>query len=71
MGQSFEEQQGTGAGLQYWYHADALGSIGAVSNQSGRSVHEYFYDPYGAILDNNGHPQDSSNWTDPHPLRSA
>jgi RHS repeat-associated protein len=37
-----------------------------VSNQSGRSVHEYFYDPYGAILDNNGHPQDSSNWTDPH-----
>ncbi len=31
-----------------------------------RASHDYFYDPYGGIIDDNGHPEDSSNWTDPH-----
>jgi RHS repeat-associated protein len=43
-----------------------LGNIATVTKHSGQSAHDYFYDPYGNIIDNNGRPEDSSNWTDPH-----
>jgi len=43
-----------------------LGSTAAVTKQDGQSAHDYFYASYGGILDDNGHPEDSSNWTDPH-----
>jgi RHS repeat-associated protein len=61
-----EEQQGGGAGKEYWFSQDGLGNIATVTKHSGQSAHDYFYDPYGNIIDNNGKPEDSSNWTDPH-----
>lgn len=63
---SRHEIQGDGKGLQYWYHYDALGNVTANSNHAGLSVHEYRYEEYGDILDINGKPDDSDNWTDPH-----
>jgi len=63
---TMEEQQGGGAGKEYWFAQDGLGSTAAVTKQDGQSAHDYFYDPYGGIIDNNGRPEDSSNWTDPH-----
>jgi RHS repeat-associated protein len=61
-----EEQQGGGAGKEYWFSQDGLGNIATVTKHSGQSAHDYFYDPYGNIIDNNGRPEDASNWTDPH-----
>jgi len=61
-----EEQQGGGAGKEYWFAQDGLGSTAAVTKQDGQSAHDYFYAPFGGIIDDNGHPEDSSNWTDPH-----
>lgn len=62
---SRHEIQGQGAGLQYFYHYDGSGDVSAWTNQSGRSVQEYTYAPYGRLIDNNG-PDNSSNRTDPH-----
>ena len=61
-----EEQQGGGPGKEYWFSQDGLGNIATVTKHSGQAAHDYFYDPYGNIIDNNGRPEDSSNWTDPH-----
>jgi len=77
------EQQGGGTGKEYWFAQDGLVSTAAVTKQDGQSAHDYFYAPYGGIIDDNGHPEDSSNasagtfdyaqdklsagWTDPHP----
>ncbi len=36
-------------GQDYYYHADALGSIVAVTDNSGNVVERYEYDPYGAV----------------------
>jgi RHS repeat-associated protein len=62
---SRHEIQGQGVGLQYFYHYDGSGDVSAWTNQSGRSVQEYTYAPYGRLIDNNG-PDNSSNRTDPH-----
>jgi RHS repeat-associated protein len=59
-------RSGGGAGKEYWFSQDGLGNIATVTKHSGQSAHDYFYDPYGNIIDNNGRPEDSSNWTDPH-----
>ena len=56
-----EEQQGGGTGKEYWFAQDGLGSTAAVTKQDGQSAHDYFYAPYGGIIDDNGHPEDSSN----------
>lgn len=61
-----DEIQGGGAGSEYWFAQDGLGNISTVTKHSGQSAHDYFYAPFGGILDNNGKPEDSSNWTDPH-----
>lgn len=63
---SIEEIQGSGAGTQYWFASDGLNSVSATTKQSGQSAHEYFYDPYGQLIDENGHWEDSSSWTGPH-----
>ena len=60
---SMDEIQGGGAGSQYWFATDGLGSMAATTKQNGQSAHEYFYDPYGQIIDENGHWEDSSSWT--------
>jgi RHS repeat-associated protein len=63
---SMDEIQGGGPGSRYWFAADGLGSVAATTKQNGQSTHEYFYDPYGQIIDENGHWEDSSSWTNPH-----
>lgn len=62
---SMDEIQDDGSGSQYWFASDGLGSVAATTKQQGESAHEYFYDPYGQIIDENGQPEDSSSWTDP------
>lgn len=62
---SRQEIQGSGAGLNYFYHYDGLGSVSAWTNQSGQETQEYTYAPYGRLIDNNG-PDNASNRTDPH-----
>jgi RHS repeat-associated protein len=63
---SMEEIQGGGDGKQYWFSPDGLESVAAITKQNGQSTHEFFYDPYGEVIDGNGHWEDSSAWTDPH-----
>jgi RHS repeat-associated protein len=63
---SMDEIQGAGAGSQYWFANDGLGSVSAATKQNGQSIHEYFYTPYGELIDKNGHAEDSSSWTNPH-----
>ena len=61
---SRQEIQGNGAGLNYFYHYDGLGSVSAWTNQSGKETQEYTYAPYGRLIDNNG-PDNASNSTGP------
>ncbi|MBN1873331.1 MAG: RHS repeat protein, partial [Anaerolineae bacterium] len=63
---SMDEIQGGGIGSQYWFATDGLSSMAATTKQNGQSAHEYFYDPYGQLIDENGHWEDSSSWTNPH-----
>ena len=35
---------------------DGLGSVAATTKQNGQSTHEFFYDPYGLVIDENGKP---------------
>ena len=63
---SMDEIQGSGQGSQYWFSQDGSGNVTASTKQNGQSAHEYFYDPYGQLIDENGHWEDSSSWTDPH-----
>jgi RHS repeat-associated protein len=62
---SRHEIQADGSGLQYFYHYDGSGNVGAWTNQSGNEVQEYTYAPYGRLIDNNG-LDNSSSRTDPH-----
>lgn len=73
-----EEQQactepcrsGSGTGSEYWFAQDGLGSIATVTKQSGQSAHDYFYAPFGGIIDDNGNPEgqrlfyEQGNWID-------
>lgn len=63
---SMDEIQGGGEGSQYWFASDGLESVSSTTKQNGQSAHEYFYDSYGQLIDENGHWEDSSSWTDPH-----
>lgn len=63
---SMDEIQGGGQGSQYWFAHDGLESVAATTKQNGQGTHEFFYDPYGQLIDENGHWEDSSSWTDPH-----
>ena len=63
---SMDEIQGGGQGSQYWFATDGLNSVAATTKQNGQSTHEVFYDPYGQVIDENGHWEDSSSWTNPH-----
>jgi RHS repeat-associated protein len=49
--------------IAYYYHADQLGSIRAVTNQAGTVVNSYAYDAYGATT--------ASSETIANPLRYA
>lgn len=63
---SMDEIQGGGQGSQYWFASDGSDNVTASTKQNGQSAHEYFYDPYGQLIDENGHWEDSSSWTNPH-----
>lgn len=63
---SMNEKQGDGNGSQYWFAQDGLESVSATTKQDGQSTHEYFYDEFGNLIDENGHWEDSSSWTNPH-----
>lgn len=63
---SMDEIQGDGQGSQYWFASDGSDNVTASTKQDGQSAHEYFYDPYGQLIDENGHWEDSSSWTNPH-----
>jgi RHS repeat-associated protein len=47
-------------GQMYWYHYNNKGDVVGLNKQNGNSHHNYRYDPYGAVLPENG------NFTDPH-----
>ncbi|RWX47115.1 RHS repeat-associated core domain-containing protein [Candidatus Electrothrix aarhusensis] len=47
-------------GQMYWYHYNHKGDVVGLTKQNGNSHHNYRYDPYGAVLPENG------NFTDPH-----
>jgi len=42
-------EQIDGSGNAYFYHADQLGSIRALTNSSGSVIDSYSYDAYGNI----------------------
>ena len=63
---SMDETQGNQTGTQYWFAQDGLESVSAITKQNGQSSYEFFYDPYGQLIDENGHWEDSSSWTNPH-----
>lgn len=43
-----------------WYDYNFKGDVSGLSKQSGQSIHNYQYDPYGGVIPQNG------NFTDPH-----
>ncbi|MCI5149584.1 MAG: hypothetical protein D3916_09395, partial [Candidatus Electrothrix sp. MAN1_4] len=47
-------------GQMYWYHYNNKGDVAGLTKHNGNSHHTYRYDPYGAVLPENG------NFTDPH-----
>jgi RHS repeat-associated protein len=47
-------------GQMYWYHYNNKGDVAGLTKHNGNSHHNYRYDPYGAVLPENG------NFTDPH-----
>ena len=47
-------------GQMYWYHYNNKGDVVGLTKHNGNSHHNYRYDPYGAVLPENG------NFTDPH-----
>lgn len=48
------------SGQRYWYALDGLGSTSGLTKEQGVSVHNYRYDPFGAVV------PDTGNWTEPH-----
>jgi len=55
-------------GSSYYYHANSLGSPGALSDSTGSVVERYSYDAYGAVtvLDPFYNPQPLNLWGTPH-----
>lgn len=47
-------------GQMFWYNYNDKGDVVGLTKQSGQSTHNYRYDPFGAVLPDNG------NFTDPH-----
>ncbi|MCI5164646.1 MAG: DUF4329 domain-containing protein [Candidatus Electrothrix sp. GM3_4] len=47
-------------GQMYWYHYNNKGDVAGLTKHNGNSHHNYRYDPYGAVIPENG------NFTDPH-----
>jgi RHS repeat-associated protein len=47
-------------GQMYWYHYNHKGDVVGLTKQNGNAHHNYRYEPYGAVLPENG------NFTDPH-----
>ncbi|MCI5219288.1 MAG: RHS repeat-associated core domain-containing protein [Candidatus Electrothrix sp. LOE2] len=54
------QYKGGTQGQMYWYHYNNKGDVVGLTKQNGNSHHNYRYDPYGAVLPENG------NFTDPH-----
>uniref|UniRef100_UPI004055E844 RHS repeat-associated core domain-containing protein n=1 Tax=Candidatus Electrothrix sp. TaxID=2170559 RepID=UPI004055E844 len=54
------QYKGGTQGQMYWYHYNNKGDVAGLTKQNGNSHHTYRYDPYGAVLPENG------NFTDPH-----
>lgn len=63
---SREDTRGSGQGQQWWYYQDAMGSVTALANHQGQSVHTYRYEAFGGLIDVNGKPTDADAWGDPH-----
>jgi uncharacterized protein RhaS with RHS repeats len=47
-------EQIDGSGNAYYYHADQLGSIRAITNSSGSVANSYSYDAYGNTTTSSG-----------------
>ena len=54
------QYKGGTQGQMYWYHYNNKGDVAGLTKHNGNSHHNYRYDPYGAVLPENG------NFTDPH-----
>jgi RHS repeat-associated protein len=54
------QYKGGTQGQMYWYHYNQKGDVAGLTKQNGNSHHNYRYEPYGAVLPENG------NFTDPH-----
>jgi RHS repeat-associated protein len=50
-------------GQSFFYHADGLGSIGALSNASGAVARSYVYDSFGNIVQQTGSPANFYTYT--------
>ncbi|CAK8715668.1 RHS and YD repeat-containing protein [Candidatus Electronema halotolerans] len=48
------------AGQLHWYHYNRKGDVAGLTKQNGNAAHTYRYEPYGAVIPENG------NFTDPH-----
>ncbi len=54
------QYKGGTQGQMYWYHYNNKKDVVGLTKQNGNSHHNYRYEPYGAVLPENG------NFTDPH-----
>ena len=54
------QYKGGTQGQMYWYHYNNKGDVVGLTKHNGNSHHNYRYDPYGAVLPENG------SFTDPH-----
>ncbi|WP_420208152.1 RHS repeat domain-containing protein [Candidatus Electronema sp. JC] len=54
------QYKGGTQGQMYWYHYNNKKDVAGLTKQNGNSHHNYRYEPYGAVLPENG------NFTDPH-----
>jgi len=58
----------TAGNAVYYYHFDGLGSVAALSNNSGEIVERYSYDVFGSptIRDANNEQLTTSNFANPY-----
>ena len=47
---------------EYWYEADALGSVTGITDASGNLVATYAYDPFGVTLSSSGSLENAYSW---------
>jgi RHS repeat-associated protein len=47
-------------GQAFWYQLDGFGNVAGVAKQQGQSIHNYRYDPFGNLQ------QENSSFTEPH-----